>query len=127
LLVGCTKNLLFRPGEYLMREGQTEDHLYLIRRGQVGLEMQRPGGEALCLETVSAGDVLGVSCLTSHRRAVLDSRARDNVVALAIDNQCLMRKMDEDPRLGYAIAMRLLDLTHQRLARHRLQQLDVYK
>lgn len=127
LLVTCTKNLLFRPGEYLMHEGQNEDSLYLIRRGEVSLELQRPGGQALCLETVGPGDVLGVCCITPHRRADLDGRARDNVIALAIDNQCLMRKMAEDPRLGYAIGMRLLHLTYQRLARHRLQFLDVYK
>ena len=127
LLVGCTKNLLFRPGEYLLREGQNVEHLYLVRRGHVSLEMQRPGGQALCLETVGPGDVLGVSCITPHCRAHLDCRARESVVALAIDNQCLLRKMDEDPRLGYALGMRLLDLTYQRLARNRLQHLDVYK
>ena len=126
LLVGCTRNLHFRAGEFLMREGQSEERLYLIRRGHVALEVQPAGGEAVCLETVGAGDVLGVSCITPHA-AHLDCRARDNVVALAIDNTCLTRKMNEDARLGYAIAMRLLDRTYQRLARHRLQALDVYK
>jgi CRP-like cAMP-binding protein len=126
LLVGCTRNLLFRSGEFLMREGQDEDRLYLIRRGQVALEVQRPGGEPVCVETIGPGDVLGVSRIMPHA-AHLDCRARDNVVALAIDNACLTRKMNEDPRLGYAIAMRLLDRTYQRLSRHRLQDLDVYK
>jgi CRP/FNR family transcriptional regulator, cyclic AMP receptor protein len=125
-LVGCTRNLVFRPGEFLMREGQSEDRLYLIRRGQVALEIQRAGGGSECLETLTGGDVLGVSCITPHT-AHLDCRAQDTVVALAVDNQCLIRKMNEDPRLGYAISMRLLDLTYQRLARHRLQALDVYR
>lgn len=126
LLVGCTRNLSFRSGEYLMREGQFEDRLYLIRRGHVALEIQRPGGEPVCVETLGPGDVLGVSCITPHA-SHLDCRARDNVVALAIDNTCLIQKMHEDPRLGFAIAMRLLDRTYQRLARHRLQDLDVYR
>lgn len=126
LLVGCTRNLHFRAGEFLMREGESEDSLYLIRRGQVALEVRNSGGEPICLETVGPGDVLGVSRITPHA-AHLDCRAQDNVVALAIDNACLTRKMEEDPRLGYAIAMRLLDRTYQRLARHRLQALDIYK
>jgi CRP/FNR family cyclic AMP-dependent transcriptional regulator len=126
LLVGCTRNLHFRGGEFLMREGQSEDRLYLIRRGHVALEVQRPGGEPICLETVGAGDVLGISCVTPQP-AHLDCRAQDSVVALAIDNTCLTRKMAEDPRLGYAMAMRLLERTYQRLSRHRLQALDVYK
>ena len=49
------------------------------------------------------------------------------VVAFALDNGCMYRKMNEDPRLGYAIAMRLLERTYDRLARSRLQHLDVYK
>lgn len=126
LLVGCTRNLHFRGNEFLMREGQSEDRLYLIRRGHVALETPRPGGEPVCLETLGPGDVLGVSQVTPHA-AHLDCRAQDGVVALAIDNACLIRKMDEDPKLGYAITKRLLDRTYQRLARHRLQALDVYK
>ena len=63
-LVGCTKNARFRTGEFLMREGDREDTLYLIREGSVAIEMPRPGGDPVCVETVGAGDVLGVSLLT---------------------------------------------------------------
>lgn len=124
-LVGCAKNVRFRAGEYLLREGDREDTLYLIRQGSVAIEMPRPG-EPTCIETVGAGDVLGVSLLTPAA-AHLDCRARETVVALALDSACLHRKMTEDPRLGFAIAMRLLERTYQRLARARLQHLDVYR
>ena len=125
-LVGCTKNVRFRVGEYLMREGDREDTLYLIRQGCVAIEMPRPGSEAICVETLGAGDVLGVSLLTPAA-AHLDCRSRETVVALAIDNACLQRKMTEDPRLGFAISMRLLERTYERLSRARLQHLDVYR
>ena len=124
-LVGCTKNVRFRTGEYLLREGDREDTLYLIRQGTVAIEVPR-SGDAICIETVGAGDVLGVSLLTPAA-AHLDCRARETVVALAIDNTCLQRKMTEDPRLGFAISMRLLERTYQRLSRARLQHLDVYR
>ena len=125
-LVGCAKNVRFRSGEYLLREGDREDTLYLIRQGDVAIEMARPGSEPICIETVGAGDVLGVSLLTPSA-AHLDCRARETVVALAIDNTCLQRKMNEDPRLGFTISMRLLERTYQRLSRARLQHLDVYR
>ena len=125
-LVSCTKNARFRAGEYLLREGDREDALFLIRQGSVAIEMPRPGGEPITVETVGAGDVLGVSLLTPVA-AHLDCRARETVVAFAIDNACLRRKMDDDPRLGYAITMRLLARTYERLARSRLQHLDVYR
>jgi CRP-like cAMP-binding protein len=125
-LVGCTQNVRFRAGEHLMREGDREDTLYLIRQGVVAIETPRTGGAAVCIETVGPGDVLGVSLLTPAA-AHLDCRARESVVALAIDNACLLRKMTEDPRLGFAISMRLLERTYQRLSRARLQHLDIYK
>jgi CRP-like cAMP-binding protein len=125
-LVGCAKNVRFRAGEYLMRAGDREDTLYLIRQGSVAIEMPRPGSEAICVETLGAGDVLGVSLLTPAA-AHLDCRSRETVVALAIDNACLQRKMTEDPRLGFAISMRLLERTYDRLSRARLQHLDVYR
>ena len=125
-LVGCTKNLRFRAGEYLTREGDLEQTLYLLRQGTVSIEVPRPGGEPICIETLGAGDILGVSQLTPTH-AHLDCRARDTVLALAIDNACLHRKMNEDPRFGYAISMRLLERTYERLSRARLQHLDVYR
>jgi len=124
-LIGCTKNLRFRAGEYLFREGDQEDTMFLIRQGTVAIEMVR-GGEPVCVETIGAGDVLGVSLLIPSK-SHLDCRARETVIALAIDNRCLHDKMDADPRLGYAIAMRLLARTYDRLSRARLQNLDVYR
>ena len=123
---GCARNLRFRPGEYLMREGDREDQLYLIRRGTVTIEMPVPGRDPICLETIGPDDVLGVSGLATAA-AHLDCRARETVVAIAIDRACLHRKMDEDPALGYAISMRLLERTYERLNRARLQRLDVYR
>jgi CRP-like cAMP-binding protein len=123
---GCARNLRFRPGDYLMREGEREDQLYLIRHGTVTIEMPAPGRDPICLETIGAGDILGVSGLATTA-AHLDCRARETVVAIAIDNACLHRKMNEDPALGYAISMRLLERTYERLTRARLQRLDVYR
>ena len=124
-LVGCTKNLRFRAGEYLMREGEHEDTLFLIRQGTIAIEMPRPGGEAICIETLTAGDVLGVSLMTDGA-AHLDCRARESVVALAIDHACLRDKMATDDRFGHALSRRLLERVYLRLARLRLQSLDVY-
>lgn len=126
LIVGCTKNLRFRPGEFLAREGQKEACLYLIRRGTVAVETHAPNGEAICIETLMPGDVLGISWVTPAT-AHFDCRARETVIAFSLDHDCLRRKMDEDPVLGYAITSRLLDNTYQRLSRLRLQQLDVYR
>ena len=126
LIVSCAKNLRFRPGEFLQREGQKEATVYLIRRGTVAVETHAPNGETMCIETLMPGDILGISWITPTT-AHFDCRARETVIAFSLDHECLLGKMNEDPALGYAITSRLLDNTYQRLSRLRLQQLDVYR
>lgn len=126
VLVKCARNVRYRAGELIAREGDQEPHLMLVREGTLGLETRAPGGEPICVETLQPGDVLGVSQLTP-RAAHFDCRAREVVLALELDRDCLKKSMDADPALGYAITSRLLERTYERLSRIRLQTLDVYK
>jgi CRP/FNR family transcriptional regulator, cyclic AMP receptor protein len=125
-LVGCVASERFATGEFLLREGAEHGKIFLIRAGTVAIESASPGREPITLETVGPGDVLGVSWLTPTR-AHFDCRARDTVIAFVIDQDCLRRKMEGDAALGYALASNLLELTYERLARLRLQRLDLYR
>ena len=125
-LAGCVANRRFAPDEFLLREGQDRGQIFLVREGTVAIESHSPGGAPVVIETVGPGDVLGVSWLTPARNH-FDCRARERVVAFVIDQSCLRAKMDGDPALGYALASRLLVLTYDRLARLRMQRLDVYR
>lgn len=126
LVAACATRRQFSTGDLLIREGEREDTLYLILQGTVTVEVTRPGAAPICVETIGTGDVLGVAQLTPMT-AHLDCRARETVAVFAIDNASLHRAMDADPRFGYAIATRMLARTYHRLARVRLQQLDVYR
>ena len=126
VLVGCSRNVRYRAGELIAREGDAEPHLLLLREGRLALETRAPGGEPICVETLQPGDVLGVSQLTP-RAAHFDCRAREAVLAFELDRDCLKRAMEADAALGFAISSRLLERTYERLSRIRLQNLDVYK
>jgi CRP-like cAMP-binding protein len=126
VLVHCARNVRYRGGEFIAREGDVEPHLLLLREGTLALETRAPGGEPICIETLRPGDVLGVSQLTT-RAAHFDCRAQEPVLAFELDRDCLKRAMDADPALGYAVTSRLLERTYERLSRIRLQNLDVYR
>jgi CRP-like cAMP-binding protein len=126
LLTGCASSQRFAQGDFLLREGAVHGKLYLVREGTVAIESASPGGEAQTIETVGPGDVLGLSWLTpttSH----FDCRARDGVLAFAIDLACLKAKMATDPAFGYALTSHLLERVYDRLSRVRLQRLDIYR
>lgn len=116
-----------RPaGSLVLREGEEADRLLLIRRGVVALEIGMPGKAAIRLETLVGGDILGLSWLNPPYRWQFDARAVEPVEALALDASRLREWMREDPRMGQAVATRLVAHLQQRLERVRLQRLDVY-
>ena len=126
LLVGCAKNVRYRAGEYVLREGDDASTFFLVRHGTISLEVSVPGREPVVVETVGPGDVLGLSWMVGGATTHLDGRAREAVVAFSLDATCLRNKMNADHHLGYALTSRLLELAYERLARVRLQKLDVY-
>jgi CRP-like cAMP-binding protein len=63
LIAGCAKNVAFKEGEFLFREGEPASAFFMIRAGRVGLEIAAPGQEPVRVQTLSAGDVAGFSWL----------------------------------------------------------------
>jgi CRP/FNR family cyclic AMP-dependent transcriptional regulator len=126
-LAGVTRELSFPAGGLLMREGGQADTLYLLRSGRVVLELNTPGKGPTQLETLKAGDILGLSWLFPPYRWHLDARAVEPVEAFALAASALRGPTPEDPVLEPALAMRLLRHLYDRLERVRLQRLDVYK
>ena len=126
LVAGCAGNIQFDTGDWLFREGAPADHVYLLRQGRVALEMAAPGRGAVTFQTLSAGEVVGVSWLIPPYSWSYDARAVEPVRAIALDAACLRRKCDEDHDFGYAMMLRFVPLLVERLQTTRLQILDVY-
>jgi CRP/FNR family cyclic AMP-dependent transcriptional regulator len=126
LIAGCASNRIFRPGEYLLREGERADSFYVIRRGDVAVETYVPQRGALTLETLGGGDVLGWSWLFPPYRVAFDARAAETVHTVAFDGRCLRGKCEEDHDLGYELLKGFAEVIVERLQATRMQLLDVY-
>lgn len=126
LIAGCAKNVRFEAGERIFREGGKADEFYLVRHGQVAVEVFAPGRGSITIETLHAGQVLGWSWLLPPYRWHHDARAVELTRALAFDAECLRGKSDRDARFGLELMRRFAPLIVQRLERAELQLLDVY-
>ena len=126
LVTGCAKNVRFEAGDYLAHEGDPADEIYLIRHGQVALELSAPGRGAMTFQTAGPNEVIGLSWLVPPFRWTYDARATELTRAIAIDAACLRRKCDADHDLGYAVMQRIMPIIVDRLHATRLQMLDVY-
>ncbi|MDR3473102.1 MAG: cyclic nucleotide-binding domain-containing protein [Devosia sp.] len=126
IISGCARNHRFDAGQYLFHEGAPADEFFLIRHGQVALEIVQPGHAPIVFETLDVGEVVGASWLVPPYRWMFDARAVDLVRAIGIDAACLRDKCDADSRLGYEMMKRFLPVLVSRLHATRLQILDVY-
>ena len=126
LAAGCAKNVRFEAGQFLFREGESADWFYLIREGNVALEIHVPGRPPVIYQTLKAGELAGASWLLPPYRWAHDARALDLVRAIAIDARCLRAKCEQDHDLGYDVMKRFLPVVIGRLHATRLQLLDVY-
>jgi len=126
LIAGCARNVVFKAGQYLFHTGEPADEFYLIRQGQVALDVVAPGRSAITFQTADAGEIVGVSWLLPPYRWMHDARAVDLVRAIGMDARCLRGKCDADHDVGYDMMMRFVPLLVSRLQATRMQLLDVY-
>jgi CRP-like cAMP-binding protein len=126
LLTGCAKNRRFEAGEYLTREDEEADRLFLLRSGRVALRVRGSRAGALTILTIGPGEMVGWSWLVAPHRYRFDAQALETTPAFEIDGRCLRTKCDENPELGYEILRRVSVALARRLDGLHLQLLDVY-
>ncbi len=126
LVAACARNHRYDAGEYLYREGASADEFYLVRHGEVALEIGAPGRPPIVFATLAEGEIVGASWLVPPYRWLHDARAVTLTRAIGIDAACLRGKCEADHHLGYEMMKRFLPVLVQRLHATQLQILDVY-
>jgi CRP/FNR family cyclic AMP-dependent transcriptional regulator len=126
LITGCASNIVFKPGQFVFREGDPADTFYIIRHGKVAIEWFVPQKGAVSIETLQEGDVVGWSWMVAPYQWRGDARAYDLTRAIAIDAKCLRDKCEKDHDLGYELMKRIVPLIAETLNATRFQLLDVY-
>jgi len=125
-IAGCGKLVHFKPGEFLLREGEEANTFYLVRSGEVAIESDVPTAGQLSIARVGAGKIAGYSWLFPPHRNSFDSVALTTVSAVALDGKCLRNKAETDHELGYQLMKRFAQVMLNRLQATRRQMLDVY-
>ena len=127
LVAGCASNRRLDAGEYVAREGDQADEFYLLREGQLALEVFAPEFGARRILTLHEGDVVGWSWLLEPHVWKFDARAVTAIRMIAVDGKCLRGKCELDFELGYRFYQRVARLIEDRLTATRLQLLDLYQ
>jgi len=125
-LASCTTERRFQKGEYLWRQGDPAEVFYLIRDGTISLGIVIPGEGPLHVESVTKGEVLGLSWMLPPYRWHFDARATETVRAFALDAACLRHHCEMDTQLHYELLVRLMPVISGRLEATRRKLIDLY-
>ena len=126
LITGCASNVVFKPGEFLFREGDDADSFYIIRHGKVIIETYIPEKGPVAIQTRGEGDITGWSWLIPPYKWHFDARAAELTRAIALDGKCLRGKFDEDNAFGYVVMKKFAFVIAERMEATRLQLMDIY-
>jgi CRP/FNR family cyclic AMP-dependent transcriptional regulator len=116
----------FATDQVILHAGGVARVLYLVRRGDVALEVVAAGGGTRIVATLHGGDVLGWSWMFPPYRWAFDARALAPTEAIVVDGEKLRRLAADDHELGYQVVWRVAREMADRLQATRLQMLDVY-
>jgi CRP-like cAMP-binding protein len=115
ILASVGNFISLQDGEYLFRQGDPANSIYLVCTGSVWLQA-RDAQENMRVWTVGRHDLVGWSCLTPPFSYLLDARAAGPVTGVRLDAVNLRERIQNDHELGFHLFQILLYAASQRLA-----------
>jgi NTE family protein len=100
-LAGLAQDVSLRPGEWLFREGDPADGVYVVRVGH--LDVVRSGPDPEMLNTLTRGAVVGELALLSGSRRSASIHALRDTVLLKIDKAHFDALLRSEPELALGL------------------------
>jgi CRP/FNR family cyclic AMP-dependent transcriptional regulator len=113
------------PGEVLVAEGTSDDHLYGLMSGALGVVRSPGKPDAVTLFTMTAGDLVGeLSFLdgTPHYAALV---ASGPTRVFGLEREKLESLLDSHPQIVYRVMRAIVRTTHQIQRRLSMQSAEL--
>ncbi len=111
-------------GDVLFKQGDWADAFYLLRDGEVLIEIPSISGPSLEIQRLREGQILGWSWLIAPYKWTFQARAEDDTHLLEFDGAAILTHCEEDPSFGYALLKRFSGLMSERLEAARRRMMD---
>ena len=115
-LAELASNKSFKALEMIFHEGLQANEFYHICKGKVALETALLGCDALVIQTLGEGEVLGWSWLLPPYQWHYSARALEPTQVIALDGAALRTLCEQDHDLGFEMMKRFALVIVQRLA-----------
>ena len=123
-LSNSATELQINKGGVLFKQGDRADKFYLLRKGQVSVQVPALMGPSLEIQTLGEDQVLGWSWLIPPYRWNFLARAMEDSELLEFDGGAILARCEEDPIFGYELFKCFAALMSERLGAARQKMMD---
>ena len=123
-LADCAMQTWFEAGELIFHDGDLANRFYLITEGKVALESFANNGDAVVLQSLRPGELLGWSWLFTPYVWRLHASAVEPTEAIFFYGTRLREQCEVNHDFGYEIFKRIAEVMMQRLQFARGRFLD---
>ncbi|RMF29279.1 MAG: cyclic nucleotide-binding domain-containing protein [Candidatus Nitrosothermus koennekii] len=124
-LVEYAKDIIFQKNDFIFHEGEDANSFYLITYGKISLELSTAHRGRIIIQTLGKDEVLGISWLFPPYKWHFDARALELSRVVKLDANLVMRRCEEDNRLGYYLMKRFAGVIMKRLQAVRFQLIEM--
>ena len=125
-LSDCVTERQLKKGEVLFQQGKRADKFYLLRNGQIAIQVPALVGPTLDIQTLGEDQILGWSWLIAPYRWSFQARAVEDSELLEFDGTAILAHCEEDPKFGYELFKRFASLMGERLESARRRMMDAW-
>lgn len=92
----------YADGDYIIRQGELGDKMYVIQEGEVEVVLESEQGD-LVAATLGKEEIIGEMALFDQEVRSASVRAKGKVHALAVDRKNLFARISENPTLAFRL------------------------
>lgn len=115
LIAAAASDVTFQAGHRLFEEGGRADGFWLIRSGQVALDLHVPGEGRVRIDTIGIGELLGWSWLFPPHEWAFGAVAASPVEAFEFDGQAVRASFASDHTFELEVTQRVARVLAKRL------------
>jgi len=92
----------YADGEYIIRQGEVGDTMFVIQKGEVEVLVDR-NGVTTTVACLGADEIIGEMALFDRELRSASVRAKGTVRALTVDRKNLFARISENPTLAFRL------------------------
>ncbi|MEP7181962.1 MAG: cyclic nucleotide-binding domain-containing protein [Betaproteobacteria bacterium] len=114
-----------KQGDVLVREGTSDNHLFVVLKGVIGVVKNVGTPDAVTFNTFAAGDLVSELSSLDGSQRYASVVALGDVRVVELERERLESLIDSHPRIVYCVMRAIIRFVHQAQRRLSMQQVEL--